>query len=698
MRNEIYLNRKLKLVIKEKESKNSRQHLATMLKNVESLGFIFSKDIVNILKTYSIEDLTRFYKTTIEILKKMVGANVVHNPMYPNFPDQVMEMDELELYFNAIIHYWTTDVPEYDKEDRKKLKGKYKLKVVALGTKEDFDNIFKNLFGAKVALSKTDRKDVAWIVRQYREDIVILLPSKISNKENLSYLFGLLKTNNLLSDDILSKWFKTPTDILRLITALSDGDVSLASNTKFINFKRSDRRLFLKVLENSGSLGEDILRHKNKWLRVGEILHPMEYKNKYPKCYDIFDKLRNDKKIETFNSKVELCIKENKLSELLVLLESRPGEFARKLDRLLRIFANGRAIVKSFGEVANKVANPILLQLVAHFKTRNENAYRAFFPKGSIAKIQLIENTLGKIDSDICDEIVDACNNALQLKFASEKTLGNVYIDERLRDYTVPFALRSTSKALKTVTRGSKIEMDKGKAIRMFIYWKNIGKIINQDAYYDKGRVDIDLSAVLYNEDWKYLEHVSYTNLKSAKYQSCHSGDITNAPKGASEFIDVDIESALKYGARYIVMNVLSFTQQPFTDIPTCFAGCMIRDNVDSGDIFEPKTVQHKFDITTDSTIVIPLIFDLVDNKIIWSDVALSSQARYNAVECNQTGIIAMGKALTTLSKPNLYDLFTLHTHARGKLVEKKKDADVIFSVDEGITPYDIDVIIGEYL
>lgn len=67
------------------------------------------------------------------------------------------------------------------------------------------------------------------------------------------------------------------------------------------------------------------------------------------------------------------------------------------------------------------------------------------------------------------------------------------------------------------------------------------------------GRVDIDLSAVLYNADWRYVEHISYANLKSDRYRAAHSGDIVTAPNGACEFIDLDIESVVRYGGRYVV-------------------------------------------------------------------------------------------------------------------------------------------------
>ena len=118
-----------------------------------------------------------------------------------------------------------------------------------------------------------------------------------------------------------------------------------------------------------------------------------------------------------------------------------------------------------------------------------------------------------------------------------------------------------------------------------------------------------------------------------------------------------------------------------------------------SGEIFEPKTVKDKFDLASESTFTIPLIFDLVENKFIWCDMNVRSRNEWrgNNVESNQTGIVAMGKAMTNLPKPNLYDLFILHAKSIGKLTTKK-DADVIFSVDKGVTPVDIDKITTEYL
>ncbi len=66
--------------------------------------------------------------------------------------------------------------------------------------------------------------------------------------------------------------------------------------------------------------------------------------------------------------------------------------------------------------------------------------------------------------------------------------------------------------------------------LRFFLWWRN-----------GNGRTDIDLSAAMFGEGFVYLDVLSYYNLKG--YGGVHSGDIVDAPHGASEFVDVSLPS-----------------------------------------------------------------------------------------------------------------------------------------------------------
>jgi hypothetical protein len=57
-----------------------------------------------------------------------------------------------------------------------------------------------------------------------------------------------------------------------------------------------------------------------------------------------------------------------------------------------------------------------------------------------------------------------------------------------------------------------------------------------------------------------------------------------------------------------------------------------------------------------------------------------------------------MLRAMTNLKKTNLDDLFLLYTKARGELVSDKNPAHRIFAVEEGITPFQLEIIAGEFI
>ena len=703
--NTIYLKRRNKVVLSSGGDRLNLDILATILKNIESLGYTFSPALIECVASLPEAEASLFYSQLVRDLQRAIGSEtkqkVRYEPMYPNFPQQVMELPEAELYINAIVHYTGTALgvrllPQYAKKERPPLAEEFKLKIIDLGTEAELLEIFRNLLGANTSLSPQDKSDIIDLVSR-PELAEQLLPETIGYKENLAFISALLLRYHPSPLELVAPYFKTATDVLRLVTAMSDGDVSLAENTIFRKLKRPERRFILGLLEQCNSIAEDMLRDRERWLRVGEITHPFEYKKRFPQVAEAFDIIRNNKPFTTFNSLLERAFIESRWQDSIELLQTRPGEFARKLDFLLRNNQDKTKVIEAFQKVCNRVATPVLLQVIAHFEHRSEAPeLRVFFPKGNVAKAYAIKNELPEIEVSICNEIVSICQEALKQRFAKLPSLGKVYVAPELKNFPVPFSQRSASKALQQLSRGSRLPIPTKDTMRFFIWWKE--GIVNGIHIDD---VDIDLSAVMYDADWNYLEHVSYTNLRSSKYQAVHSGDITSAPEGASEFIDLNLPSILEYGGRYIVVSVLSFNGQPFCNLPECFAGWMNREDADKGHIYEPRTVEQKVDLTANTTVSIPAILDLEERKVIWADMSLSrepSWGRANNVEDNAKGMVLIGKAMTNFNKPTLDKLFELHALARGEIVDSPETADTIFAVDTGITPYNIDTIAAQFL
>jgi hypothetical protein len=731
---EIYLTKSRKIIVQgDGKQPCSSAAVATCNRNLISLGFVCSQELTRALAGLSEEALGSLYQQVVPILKKMTGAHRTFRPMYPNFPRQVMEAPDLELFLNAITHYWMAAVrdvaqgqprlfggpllagaastpvsvetlsvplqwlPEYEVENREALpEQEASLKVIDLGNQDDFWKVFTRLVGSNGSLSESDKAIVQWFVDNQREGIPLFLPPTMPQKENLTFLVGSLLKHEIPT--YLIPYLKTATDVLRVAVVMSAGDVSLATPGKFRRFKRTERRFLLDALEAIPAVTEDMLRRQEVWKRLGRELRPGDYASRYPKTLKAFDVVRNNEAFATFNGKVEAALILRDTATVIELLKARPGDFARRFDHLLRTSGEqAEAALKGFMDVAHKVSTPVLLQVHAHFKNRDrETDHRTFFPKGSVAKVQVIDDTLPSLpalklaDGEALDKFIARfVRETLVRRFKSLPSLGKVYVDEALRTQNVPFAQRSASKALRTLSRGSTLALPACDTLRFFVWWME-----------PKGeRTDIDLAAVFFSADWKRLADVAYYNLKD--WGSAHSGDITSAPKGAAEFIDIHMPTLREKDVRYVSMVIYSYTQQAFKDLPECFAGWMARQRVQSGEIFEGRTVQDRIDIAGDTTVNIPLFIDLQERQIVWSDIALKSHGPINNSRNNGESLVLMGKAVTGLAKPTLFDLFDMHAEARstGRCAKSNRvEADTVFSLHEGITPFDVDRIMSEYM
>lgn len=692
MNNRIYYKRKGKIYIEKGKNKLPEKYVYAFVKNIEPFGLTISKELALELLTLTEEKLAHLHNDFIEYLKDIFGARVKYEPMYPNFPDQVREMPMSELYINAIYHYLGAAegkmfLPVYEKQERGPLLDKVELFEIKLGTKEEFYNILPSILKAKSAISTDDKKDVEFLIKNYGDVVKKYLPEEIPQKETAAFVMSKLMLHTTIAEEVADKYIRTATDVLRVATALSDGDVSLAMNTKFKNIPQKYRRILLKWLERCDNLAEDMSRYKGNWKRLGEKLHPGSYKNKYPKTFEAFDIIRNNKPFETFNKNIEKYLLNKDYEKLTSLLAKRPGEYARRLDLLLRKFDNTNETLETLKRITPNVASKVLLQMYAHFKSRPAHTdLRVFFPKGELARLMAIENNLPEMNKELSQKVLVIIENTLKERFSKLPALGKIYIDEELKNYPVPLSQRSASKALKTIPRGSKLKLTTENTIRLFIWWKD-----------GSSRTDIDLSIVLLDKDYKFNCVVAYYNLK--EFGAYHSGDIVAAPNGASEFIDIDINKFIHLKGRFVIMSINSFSGQAYSDLPECFAGFMYRDFPGSGEIYDPKTVVNKFDLTGATKIAMPLIVDLEERRVIWTDMSLTKNPpTNNNVHNNLSSLSILAKAMVEINLPSLYDLFTMHAQVRGQIVNLKEEADTIFSTTQGVTPFDIPKILSEFL
>lgn len=604
----VLINRLNKVMINEGEKPADLAVLATAIVNLQNLGYVFKSEDQGVILSASQENLQEI----IEAAKNLKG-DVQYKVMYPNFPKQVVEASDIELFLNALLHY-TGDMvglrimPEYIEEVREKLDENVKTDTLSVAFENDVRDLLVEIASQGQPFSAQDLADITTLAENIGEDDMLLIEMpEITVKENLVQLVKMFPEHDF------SASFKTVTDVLRLAVAYSDGDVSLAENTKF-HLSRKQRRTVLSLLDNVLTNNfdnvEDFGRYAEQWKRLAYQLHYHEYASARVK-----DALRivQSKKIRSFDSRVEEAISGRDLNTVVSLLSSRPGVFARRLAEVLRKFDADRLfVVEAFAKVSSKVSVRVLVQLWNHFNgpTSDVLSHTVFQIKSRNQKTGVKENALIGDQSDVIDAIEAGLRNRFDKK---------VYVKNENDDaYVIPMGVRSASSGLRVVGRGSRMKMaDDKSTIRMFMHWRDI----DEDGW--TNRVDLDLSGFFMNEDFTNTQTISYYNLYGD--EAVHSGDITSAPDGAAEFIDVNIEKALANGWRYVAMTVYSYTGQTFDRIPEAWAGVMLRDKVQSGEIFEASTVEHRYDLNSNSRNSTPVVFDLKTREMIWWDSEVST-------------------------------------------------------------------------
>jgi len=656
----------------------------TFVSEMQNFGFLVSKELYQYLSSLEEDMAVAAYKELLALVKDNVGRKVYSKAFYPNFPKQVMELSEAEIYFNNVWHFWTKGAwtsgdPE---EKRAELKEENTLTEIGLVSMEEMKAYFFKLLASKNSLPESL---VEFVDLGINEGWVTEYEGEVPFKETLCRVATKLIKQGKSVNGVIS----TTTDVLRVMASLSESDIELKNKVKFKSQSRKTRRLLVSALEDVINIS-DVKAYSALWKRAFHSLHVGEFGGKVA---EIATRFRNEKNVVTSETVVAEAIKSGDVKKAVEKLLNKPPVFARSLDKLLRDADTSTAnwVIAQFASVADKVDSKVLLQLLGHFKGRalNENGSRVVFTAGSKGKA-LLAQSLVKMDKNLVTSAVAVVRQAIEKQFAEKALLAGkkVFITPEVYSVLLPSQLASVSEDKKTVARGSRIPFDvhasdaEKNTLRMFIHW--IGK-------------DQDLSAFFISEDFKRFDQIAFYNLRED--MAVHSGDIRHAPAplGASEFIDIDIAKALNKGQRYLAMDVRVFSGESFVDHEQSFAGFMLRKDPQSGEIFEPSTVKSKFDLTANGKSVVPCFFDLKNREVIWMDTVLPGKSygedfvASNSLANNVATVSDMLEAYQKMAdtKLTVRDLVKLHANAVGaEIVFERQSADFVVGLGEG----DLDV------
>ena len=499
------------------------------------------------------------------------------------------------------------------------------LTELGLATAPDLERIVADLVAQATPFSAQDRADLM-ALRGFGPETA----PHVTVKENLAVLTVVFPSLDF------SASYRTVTDVLRLAVAMAGGDVSLAEPCRFPSFSRAQRRRLLGLLDAVGQSQdsrdsvEEMARRSERWKRLARHLRPGDYARRFPRAAALLRQVASGGAEAAFTSHLEEALARRDVEGALRLLSARPGVFARRLNHLLRLCADDAArerVVAEFARVAPEVSLPVLVRLWEYFSSPGPDdlPWRVVAIKAATGtKTTLIPSTRRPGPADAA--VVRAVEKALRRR----ARLGRIAVDQGLYEgYTAPVGLRSASPGMRTAGRSTRLPLPEGETIRFFLHWRDLPetppKATKPSGHPDtedgrETRVDLDLSAFFVSEDFTRTEQIAYYNLRSTA--AVHSGDLTSAPDGAAEFIDVTLAEALRQGWRYVVMTVHSFSHHRLSEVPECWAGAMARGaDPRSGEVFEASTVMQRLDLISPTFNATPFVIDLAERRLIWWDL-----------------------------------------------------------------------------
>lgn len=784
-----------KLNIKKVKSTLSIAEMATIIKKFQGYGYTFEKELAEKLfkvnREYAI-DLCGEMLENIEDFKSDKGYKV----FYKNFPKDVMNMEEADIYINQILHYWFGYVPKNENLEDEKNKPEYEncepselvaLSHLKLVVDSDIEKLMYNLLSSNVTLSSQYLEDVCFLSNGFSGDELEEYSKNIVMKETLTTLSSYVwKKRKILIGN-----FDTATDILRFIAKLSNSKLD-KKYIHFAYFDRTELNQIVKKLDKIKNSFPDIKRYKKPWHKFFKLNVKKINLKKYPNVQKIvnmlfskfefetpkgyFDRVKknipnmsnvdlekfirlylkfsgdytrqvlsllnisNEKQYHILINGLKKCIKDVNTRVLLQLydrllnlqeknrLEEIQKLEIKKINNLEKVkkgkITEELSLKKSLPEKHSKIRN-VFRNLVFKEEQKNESDLESpknnevskskienleDFEKQKIKNLQMeiprIVNSKGiwrKIDETIflSDELIkdlmEVVKDGIIQKLKEKEALKKIFVDKSYKNIMVTTSEKDSNISLRPMTRGSRIKFNSdAEVLRFFVGWKNFEK----DGL--KIRTDVDLSAICFDSDFKFLKSIAYYNQVEEGF--AFSGDIVDAPSGALEFIDIyDLKKVKEKDVNYILMTVRSYNGFNFKEINSVYAGVMelTKEESQNKENMYSSAITQGFQILSKNYTTSTILVDLKKSEYIWIDTNLPVVENYrnqNRLQNKEKAYLEdILKYFVNKKYITMYDLIEMNVKARGTKVFDKEVADVVFDKIDADNPLPLTQILTDF-
>lgn len=621
------------------------------------------------------EKLVRF--EMIDELSKRFGENIPE-PFYKGFPQSVRALSTEELVFDQLLHYFVTyglaDFDEaghsvFEKDfERVAFRENTEAQEFIIQTEEEAEEtiqtIVYNLLSGSRPLSE----------RQYALSLAYILEHDdtpdIASKNTLVRF--LIDTKKLSLSDNLNL-----SDIIKVVDELNYRNYK-NDNLKKLNLKNQDRKFLTALLDRMFRGGRCDIRtcYEKKQLWNG-FLHHIHYQPKNETAEIFVGAMRGKGNMSVY-SEFEKLMRENRCQEAVDLLRENKGTSAllRNMDYIISRMdkEEEQAFLSEFPEDCSTL---ILLQLLIRYETKQREEGRIFrFTHHNLLRVHTeTAEERARCRSKLTEEQTKEIGAMIRCKLIEKlrNRLGKVYIAPSMKNYALPISENTSQGGFGVLSKGSRLSIDEGKKLRAFTYWEKVN--------------DIDLSVFALTENGERKEFSWRTMAGRQSGAITYSGDETSGYNGGSEYFDIDIP---KFKELYPEYRYLVFCDNVYSgsNFNTCFckAGYMLRDEEDSGKVYEPKTVKSAYLVNCESTFSYLFGVDLFTNEFIWLNIARNSSSRV----AGDTSLAFLTDYFHITEIMSVYDFFSMMA---SEIVENPMEADVVVTDQETNCADDAEII-----
>ena len=601
-------------------------------------------------------------------LSERFGENVPE-PFYKGFPGSVRELTTEELLFDQLLHYSVTyglgDFEEpgrsvFEKDfERIAFREATEVKEFVVQTEEEAEETVQMIVNDLLAGSRPLSERQYALALAYILDHDEVVPDIVS-KNTLVRLLIDAKRLSLADKMNLS-------DVMKVVDELNYRNYN-NSNPKKLNFKNQDRKFLTEILDRmfQGDRCDIRTCYEKKQLWNG-FLHHIHYQPEN-EAASVFALTMREKGNASVYSEFEKLMCENRRQEAAKLLREKKGTsvLLRNLDYIISRMDNEEteAFLSGFPKDCSVL---ILLQLLFRYESVSQGKGRTFrFSRHNLLKVHTeTPQEQDRRQSRLSEEQIKTLKSVIRSTLSErlKNRLGKVYVDPVMKNYALPFSESTSQGGFGVLSKGSRIHIGEGKKLRAFTYWEKVN--------------DIDLSAFAFTEDGRRKEFSWRTMAAQQSGAIIFSGDETSGYHGGSEYFDINIP---EFKEQYPEYRYLVFCNNVFTGITFskcfCKAGYMLRDEEDSGEIYEPKTIESAFLVDCESTFAYLFGIDMIKNEFIWLNQARNS----NAQVAGSTSLTFLLDYFHTTEIFNVYDFFKMMAE---ELVEDPMEAEIVVSDHE---------------